>query len=67
MSSCGQEQEKGLEEQTMIDPIIRIPTPFKDERSLKRPITKVTNMEVDTTSKKAWSIQSRQRNCNFGR
>ena len=35
----------------MIDPITGIPTPFKDERSLKRPIIEVTNMEVDTTAK----------------
>ena len=36
----------------MTDRIIGIPTPFKDERSLKRLITKVTNMEVDTIVKK---------------
>jgi len=36
----------------MIDPITRIPTPFKDEIYLKRPITKVTNMEVDVIAKK---------------
>ena len=36
----------------MIDPITGIPTPFKDEKSLKRLITEVTNMEVDTTAKK---------------
>ena len=45
----------------MIDPITRIPTPFKDERSLKRPITEVTNMEVDTTAKKPnVSIQGKE-------
>ena len=36
----------------MIDPIIGIPTPFKDERSLKRPIIEMTNMEVDVTAEK---------------
>ena len=36
----------------MIDPTTGIPTPFKDERSLKRPITEMTNMEVDVTAKK---------------
>ena len=51
MSNSGQEEDKGLEAQTIIYPITRIPTPFKDERSLKRPIKEVTNMEVDTTTK----------------
>ena len=36
----------------MIDPITGIPTPFKDERYLKRPITKMIDMEVDVTTKK---------------
>lgn len=36
----------------MIDPIIGIPTPFKDERSLKRPIIEMAYMEVDVTTKK---------------
>ena len=35
----------------MIGPITGKPTPFKDERTLKRPITEVTNIEVDTTAK----------------
>ena len=35
----------------MIDQIIGIPTPFKDEISLKRPITEMTDMEVDVTTK----------------
>ena len=52
MSSSGKEEDKGSKAQTMIDPITGIPTPFMDERSLKRPITKVTNMEVDVTTKK---------------
>ena len=44
----------------MIDPITGIPTPFKVEGSLKRPITKVTNMEVDvTTIKPSVSNQDR--------
>ena len=36
----------------MVDPITGIITPFKGERSLKRPATKVTNMEINTTTKK---------------
>ena len=52
ISSSGQGEDKKSEEQTMIDPITRIPTPFKDEIYLKRPITKVTNMEVDVIAKK---------------
>ena len=28
-----------------------IPTPFKDERSLKRPLIEMTNMEVDVSTK----------------
>ena len=52
MSSSGQEEGKGSEEQPMIDPITGIPTPFKDERSLKKPIIEVTNMEVDVIAKK---------------
>lgn len=51
MSSNGQEEEKGSEAQIMVDPITRILTPFKAEISLKRPITKVTHMEIDTTTK----------------
>jgi hypothetical protein len=52
MSSNGQGEDKESKVETMIDPIIGIPTPFKDERSLKRPITKVTNMKVDVIAKK---------------
>ena len=52
MSSNRKKEDKGSEAQTMIDPIIGILTPFKGERSLKRPITKVTNMEIYTTAKK---------------
>ena len=52
VSSSGQEEYNGSEAQTMIDPIIGIPMPYKDEISLKRPIIKVTNMEVDVTAKK---------------
>lgn len=47
MSSSGQGQYKRSKAQTMIDPITGISPPFKDERSLKRPITEVTIMEVD--------------------
>ena len=36
----------------MVDPITGILTPFKGERSLKRPIIEVINMEIDTTAKK---------------
>lgn len=36
----------------MVDPIKGKITPFKGERSLKRPATDVTNMEIDTTTKK---------------
>lgn len=39
MSSNDQEEEKGLEEQTMVDLITCIITPFKGERTLKRPAT----------------------------
>ena len=53
MSSSGKGEDKDSEAQKMIDPITWIPTLFKDERSLKIPITKVTNMEVDVTAKKA--------------
>ena len=51
MPSSGQEEDKGSEAQTMIDTITGIPTRFKDEKSLKRPVTEVTNMEVDATAK----------------
>ena len=36
----------------MVDPIIGTITHFKGERTLKRPATKVTNMEIDTAAKK---------------
>ena len=36
----------------MVDPITGTITPFKGERYLKIPITMVTNMEIDTTTKK---------------
>ena len=36
----------------MVDPITGTITPFKGESSLKRPATEVTNMEIDTTTKK---------------
>lgn len=51
MTKNGQGKDKELEGQTLFDPIIGIPTPFKDERSLKRPITEMTGMEVDVTAK----------------
>ena len=56
MSSNGQEEDKGTEAQIMVDPITRILTPFKGERSLKRPIIEVTNMEIDTNYKEIKSI-----------
>ena len=46
----GQGKDKESEAQTLIDPIIWIPTPFKDEISLKRLITKITNIEVNITA-----------------
>ena len=52
MSSNEQEDDKGSESPIMVDPITGILTPFKGERSMKRPITEVTNMEIDTTGKK---------------
>ena len=52
MSNNGQEEDKGSKAQIMVDPITGILTPFKGERYLKRPITEVTNMEIDTTTKK---------------
>lgn len=36
----------------MVDPITGMLTPFKGERSKRRPITEATNMEIDTTAKK---------------
>jgi len=52
MSSSGKKEDKGSKERTMIDTITGTLTPFKGERSLKRPITEITNIEVDTTVKK---------------
>ena len=52
MSNNDQEEDKGLEEQAMVDLAIGTITPFKGERTLKRPATEVTNMEIDTTAKK---------------
>jgi hypothetical protein len=36
----------------MVDPITCTITPFKGERTLNRHAKKVTNMEIDTTTKK---------------
>ena len=47
-----QEVDKGSEEQTMVDPVTWLITPFKGERTLKRPATDITNVEIDTTNKK---------------
>lgn len=52
MSSNEQEEHKGSKAQVMVDPITGTITSFKGERTLKRPATKVTNMEIDTTTKK---------------
>lgn len=52
MSNNGQEEDKGWKAQIMVDPIIGILTPFKGERSLKRPVSEVTNIEIDTIAKK---------------
>ena len=52
MSNNEQEEDKGSEEHAMVDPIIGTNTPFKGERTLKRPATKVTNMEIDIATKK---------------
>ena len=46
------EVDKGSEEQIMVDLVTRLITPFKGERTLKRPATDITNMEIDTASKK---------------
>ena len=35
----------------MVNPVIGIITPFKGERTLKRPTTKFTNMEIDASAK----------------
>ena len=52
MSDNEQEEDKGSKAQVMVDPITGTITAFKGERSLERPATEVTNMEIDTTSKK---------------
>ena len=52
MPSNEQEEDRGSKEQVMVDPITGIVTPFKGERSLKRPAIDVTHMEIDTTTKK---------------
>ena len=44
--------DKGSEEKTMVDPITGLITPFKGGKTLKRPTIDITNMEIDTTSKK---------------
>ena len=35
----------------MVDPITSVITPFKGERTLKRPTTEVTNMDIDIATK----------------
>ena len=52
MSNNEQEEDKGLEAHVMVDPITGIITPFKGERYLKRPVTEVTNMEIDIVAMK---------------
>ena len=52
MSSNEQYKDKELEAHVMVDPITGINTPFKGERSLKRPVTEVTDMEIDNVAKK---------------
>ena len=47
-----QRKDKELEIETLIGPTTGIPTSFKDERSLKRSVTKMTDMEVDVTTKR---------------
>ena len=44
--------EKESEERTVVDLVTRLITPFKGERTLKRPAIDITNIEIDTTSKK---------------
>ena len=61
MSNNDQEEDKGSEAQAMVDPIIGTLTPFKGERSLKRPANEVTNMEIDSATKKPRvSIQGKE-------
>ena len=52
MSNNDQEEDKGSKEQAMVDPITGTITPFKGERTLKRPAIEVTNIEIDTAAKK---------------
>ena len=52
MSNNDQEEDKGSQEQEMVDPIISVITPSKGERTLKRPTPEATNMDIDTTTKK---------------
>ena len=52
MSSNEQEEDEGSEEKEMVYPVTRTITPFKGERTLKRPATEVTNMEIDIVAKK---------------
>ena len=52
MFSNDQEEDIGSKEQAMVDLVIGTITPFKGERTLKRPATEVTNMEIATTAKK---------------
>ena len=37
----------------MVDPVIGIVTPFKGEKTWKRPTAEVTNMEIDFAAKKS--------------
>ena len=53
MTRDEQEVDKGPEEQTMVDPVIGLITPFKGEKTLKSPATDITDMEIDTSSKKS--------------
>ena len=60
-SNNDQEEDKGSQEQEMVDPITGVITPFKGERTLKRPVTEVTNMDIDTATKKPRiSIQGKE-------
>ena len=51
MSNNDQEEDKGSQEQEIVDPVIGVITLFKGERALKRPATEVTNMDIDTATK----------------
>ena len=52
MSNNEQEEDKGLEEQNMVDPVIGTVTPFKGINTLKRLAPEVTNMEIESIAKK---------------